>query len=343
MLASMRILRYLDYRPKYDVNKCIKSKSTKSSCEKCYQACPYDAIELYKKGIEITDKCNFCGICVAYCPSNAISDGGRRFCRNGNEMFVACSQQEKEDIDDEKIIVHCLNFFTAKIFLNLYSRGIRKIYINSDKCEDCLYGHNIEKELNFTNEILKVLEKPLMEIEEVGIEEIYEGLEISKNIKSETLIDRRSFFKEIAKEVFNTGYDIAPPIVKEQGWEELSKVIKKLETEEIKGVSLFKVKKDFEKCIECNACIKLCSQKVWKEENEGLKTEIYNCNGCGLCQDICPTKAISIDKNVHISQMKIEEKIEKICNLCEKEFSTRYKEKDSCSKCVSSKVFNKSS
>ncbi len=341
MLSSIKILRYLDYRPRYDIDKCVKSKSTKSSCEKCYQACPYDAIDLYKKGIEITDKCNFCGICAAHCPTNAISDGGRRFCRNKSEIYLACSEQINEDIENKNILVHCLNFFTSKIFLNLYIRGIRTLYINRDKCQGCSYSQNIEKELKFANEILKALNKPLMKIEEIEIEKIYEGLEISETTKSETLVDRRNFFKEIAKEVFNIGYDIAPPIMKEEAWDELVDIIKKLEREETKGVSLFDVKIDYSKCIECKACIKLCPQKIWKEEDDSLKTEIYNCNGCGLCQDICPTKAISIDKKVHISKMKIEEKKEKICDLCEKEFSTKYEKKTICSKCISKNVFNR--
>lgn len=341
MLGIIKILNYLDYRPKYDVNKCVKSKSTKSTCDKCYEACPYDAIDLYRKGIKITDKCNFCGICVAYCPSNAISDGGRRFCRNKDEIFVVCLKQEREENKNQNIKVQCLSFFTSKIFLNLYIRGIRKIYINRDKCEDCLYNQKIEEELKFANEILKALSKPLMEIEEMDIDGIYKGLEVSETTKSETIVDRRNFFKEIAKEIFSVGYDITPPLMKEDGWDELIKIVRSLETKEIKGVSLFNAKIDFSKCIECNACIKLCPQRVWKKEDKNLKTEMYNCNGCGLCEDICPTKAISLEKKVHLSQRKVQEENKKICNLCAKEFSTKFEEQVTCPRCISKDVFNR--
>ena len=339
MLNPMKIINYLDYRPKYYVDKCIKSKSSKSNCEKCYDACPHDAIELYKKGIKITDKCNYCGICTSYCPSNAISDGGRKFCRHRDEIFVVCSQQEKKDIKDPNIRVDCLRLFSSKILLNLYIRGIRKIQINIDKCEDCSYSHNIEEELAFANEILKKLNKPLMKIEEMELDMIYEGLKKSEEIKSEQTVDRRNFFKQLAKEIFSVGYEIAPPTMKEDGWKGLIQIIKTLETEETKGVSLYNVHIDNEKCIECNACIKLCPEKIWNKIDDGLQTEAYNCTGCGLCKDICPTKAIHIEKDVRITGLKVEENKIKTCNTCEKEFSTYLEEKHTCSKCIGKIVF----
>lgn len=339
MLGSMKIINYLDYRPKYDVDKCVKSKSSKSACDKCYEACPYNAIELYRKGIKITDKCNYCGICASYCPSNAIADGGRRFCRNKDEIYVVCSQQEKEDIKDQNIKVDCLRAFSTKMLLNLYIRGIRKININVDKCKDCTYSHKIEEELAFANEILEELNKPLIKIEEMEVDMIYDGLKISETTKSEQTVDRRNFFKQLAKEVFSVGYELAPPAMKEDSWEGLIQIIKKLETEETKGLSLYNVHIDNSKCIECNACIKLCPEKVWKTIDDGLETEAYNCNGCGLCKDICPTKAIDIEKDVRIREFKLEKNELKTCNICEKEFSTYLEEKMTCSKCMSKIVF----
>lgn len=339
MLNPMKIMNYLDYRPKYDINKCVKSKSSKSNCEKCYDACPYNAIEVYRKGIKITDKCNYCGICSSYCPSNAISDGGRRFCRNKDEIFVVCSLEEKEDNKDQNIRVDCLRFFSTKTLLNLYIRGIRKIYINLDKCKDCSYSHDIGDELDFANKILNKLNRQTMEVIEVEVDDLYKAIEASEKARSEEVVDRRNFFKQLAKEIFSVGYDIAPPLMKEDGWEELIDIIRMLEKEETKGLSLYKIDVDKSKCIECNACIKLCPKDVWKISEEELQSEKYKCNACGLCEDICPTKAITLIKDVHISELTSEEKKSKTCNLCQKEFTTYLEEKVSCSKCISKRVF----
>lgn len=339
MLNSMKIINYLDYRPKYDINKCVKSKSSKSTCDKCSEACIYDAIQLHKKGIKVTDNCKHCGLCVAYCPSNALIDGGRKFCRNKDEVFVVCPFQTKEDTKDHNIKVDCLRFFSTKILFNLYIRGIRKIHINTDKCKDCLYSQDIEKELNLVNQILNQLNKPLMVIEEIEVDMVYNGAKTVEIIKSGETVDRRNFFKQFAKEVFSMGYELAPPSMKEDGWQGLNEIIKQLETEEIKGVSLYKVRINESKCIECNACMKLCPEDVWEATDEQLKTENCYCNGCELCKDICPTKAIRVIKDVHIAGVRIESKKSKICNSCNKKFSTYFEEKILCTKCIAKTAF----
>jgi len=63
--------------------------------------------------------------------------------------------------------------------------------------------------------------------------------------------------------------------------------------------------KDSSTCIRCGLCEKVCSKAFFKTEdaeksairitdNEDI---IKVCNQCGVCIDICPTMAISRDKN----------------------------------------------
>lgn len=62
-----------------------------------------------------------------------------------------------------------------------------------------------------------------------------------------------------------------------------------------------------EKCIGCNTCITACSTLFFKEDNpgkscievfsrDGDEFEISVCNQCGTCVEICPTEALSINK-----------------------------------------------
>lgn len=68
------------------------------------------------------------------------------------------------------------------------------------------------------------------------------------------------------------------------------------------------LKTHHEKCIGCNTCMSACSNLFFKEDNpeksciEVFPTEgtdnfrLSACNQCGTCVDVCPTDALSINK-----------------------------------------------
>ncbi len=53
---------------------------------------------------------------------------------------------------------------------------------------------------------------------------------------------------------------------------------------------------DFDKCIGCKVCLKKigCPAFGWKTDPKPHLEILPYCNGCGLCVDVCPTKAISV-------------------------------------------------
>jgi len=48
-----------------------------------------------------------------------------------------------------------------------------------------------------------------------------------------------------------------------------------------------------ELCIHCHLCVKNCQFGVISEENE-IKIDPISCEGCGVCEAVCPAKAISL-------------------------------------------------
>ena len=52
---------------------------------------------------------------------------------------------------------------------------------------------------------------------------------------------------------------------------------------------------DPEKCIHCMFCWIYCPDSSIKVENGKMEGFLYEyCKGCGICADVCPTKAITM-------------------------------------------------
>ena len=58
----------------------------------------------------------------------------------------------------------------------------------------------------------------------------------------------------------------------------------------------FKINRDPEKCINCQACVRMCSNDahIYDEESNTISSCDGNCVGCHFCEDICPTSALTI-------------------------------------------------
>ena len=50
---------------------------------------------------------------------------------------------------------------------------------------------------------------------------------------------------------------------------------------------------DKDKCIECNLCLEKC-RFVAINTNDGYEVNLYDCEGCGVCEAICPASAIKL-------------------------------------------------
>ncbi|MGB9677986.1 MAG: glutamate synthase-related protein, partial [Candidatus Ratteibacteria bacterium] len=68
----------------------------------------------------------------------------------------------------------------------------------------------------------------------------------------------------------------------------------------VKKISEFFVERDDDRCIKCQACVRMCSNDVhtYDEENDIIRSDSLKCVGCHFCEEICPTGAITIKKNL---------------------------------------------
>ncbi len=61
----------------------------------------------------------------------------------------------------------------------------------------------------------------------------------------------------------------------------------------------FIIERDNEKCIACQACVRMCSNDahIYESETDTVKSINEKCVGCHFCETICPTGAITIKRN----------------------------------------------
>lgn len=336
MFSGFNLISYLDYRPKYELNKCVKSKSSKSKCSACVDRCQYNEIEVFPKGIKIKETCKQCGICSSYCMTNALTDGGRKFLFNREKIYVVCRYAAKEhgSISEPRALVDCLDYFSKKILLNLYSRGFKSIYTNMDYCETCKRPCGFLDEMKKVNQILALMDMEEMTIEALDKNVLDQELLKVKEEKKEVKVARRDFFKQLAKEAFNIGYEIAPPSVKENPWESTEEAIDKIKKNKDLKISLYEIKLREDLCIECGACLKLCPRQVGLKEDGKVIIRTDLCIGCGLCQDTCPTKALEVVEEAKLGEEILLEKSSCQCDHCGSKMETYFEGKAICNRCI---------
>ena len=62
----------------------------------------------------------------------------------------------------------------------------------------------------------------------------------------------------------------------------------------------FKIKRASDKCINCQACVRMCSNDTheYDAETETITSYDERCVGCHFCEDMCPTGALVIEKEL---------------------------------------------
>ncbi len=64
-----------------------------------------------------------------------------------------------------------------------------------------------------------------------------------------------------------------------------------------KGWRTFRPEVDFNKCIHCMRCVMFCPDICIPVKNgKRIGTNLNYCKGCGLCEKVCPVKAIKMVK-----------------------------------------------
>lgn len=278
---------------------CTRNKSPRSTCLECVNSCGEQAIEIVDNVPVINHE--KCSEC-GHCVS-------------------ACPVQAIEGIFPKRTIVQNQlvlsgRFFpSAKELLVLYKKGIQTIRVENEALLEKARGAIEEANvlLNQLGEVpFIILIKPIQ--------------------KDEQVFSRRELFTHWKKEGKSVLKDFAPANWRfNQSHFDLSTYYK--------GYQFAKIAIDNENCTLCKACQRLCEKNCFDIGEEHFAISAHECSACLLCADICPEKAITIEKRISKKEEVTLPIYKKVCSNCSEEYSTLNITDKECQMCTKRKAY----
>ncbi len=281
-----------------NINKkrCINISSKAQRCTNCRDICPANAITISNKSVNIDHElCTQCSICRAACPSQAIA------LKNNNEIKIIKELNKKEIIvvgcnkegNEGNVTFSCIHGLHKEYLaaLLLASKD-KKIYFNLCKCENCnLTNKNnyFESSLNNANTFISYFDV------NSDIELLFNEEDIPQ-YHSE-LISRRDLFTLFKKQSTDIVSDIVDDTI---------------------GREKTYIPRDFILAY-IDDLLKINGKNIDINESEPFFTNWNikdNCNGCGVCETVCPSNAWKIEKENKIIQISHNSRKCISCGLC---------------------------
>ncbi len=290
---------------RYQTGKCLVSISPLSKCSKCCDICDKEAITLTSNGPQINANCNSCGVCVYTCSENALSLSTPLFITqytSQKRLIVGCGAIHKKEVH---FSVPCLASIDLEDILKYVSKKniITIVKGNCSQCIQCKAKQQVDlllARLRFFQQSLG-FEKDSIFIEEREQKQTEQDQAKKEQKKSQPQnLSRRDLFSFFFRPISSAS---SPLLEKEKPEEKFQNrfkpYISKCKTllpSRLKFAFAFDIPKN---CDGCGVCVQLCpSSALQTKENEQTKQLLFFqnlCNGCGLCVDVCKFKDAQIN------------------------------------------------
>ena len=253
-----------------------------TSCTKCQEICPKQAISLRQVNPEL---CDSCGLCTAICPVGAIEtrcsyEKKLNACRQSQEPLLLCQKALPERG------FACLGFLDRRLLWAMASG--RQLEIDISRCEACnpqVYAW-LSAELDACNAALREADQP--QIAYVHVE---------PKAPEERTVSRRNFFRELFGAAVQTAEVIARPL--EEGAPVFFDEAQWIRAQQPVQSRLFPQLQLVGDCNGCGMCGMICPEKaITVEQSEtrlALHFDPFACKACGLCSAHCAREALTLE------------------------------------------------
>lgn len=288
--------------------RCVKNKNRFASCTRCFDTCPTPAISL-ENGLHVNrEACNECMKCTTVCPTEVFVD------ENYYDFFVEIPKREivsfacekvNEKETEQHIKLSCLQQIDMNLLLyaTMHSNEIN-IQYDQEQCMKCSkYCGTFEESLQIKIKLLKEMTN-----KNVQISYCLEGYN-----KMEKLYSRRDLFHFFSGKVTR---HVVTPLIEDKPllpnlrvgmdkglYKNMTKAIVKKYDNQLKEEQRCETLNTMtlaitNQCDGCGLCANVCPTSaitILDGDNElNIRQQVSLCNGCFSCIDICPNKAISV-------------------------------------------------
>lgn len=134
-------------------DRCVAVRNRNSSCRKCSDVCPVDAVATADNMLALDDgRCVACGACTTVCPTEALipldpldddlaADIADAVVETGGMAVFACARiaSRREGDPDRYAVVPCLGRMEESILLGLAAQGVEDIVFVDGTCSTCRF------------------------------------------------------------------------------------------------------------------------------------------------------------------------------------------------------------
>jgi formate hydrogenlyase subunit 6/NADH:ubiquinone oxidoreductase subunit I len=129
--------------PAFRAASCVRYRFRYSECQRCFDACPHDAVALSDEGVRIAlERCQNCGLCTSACRTAALVSGNlprvellKQAIKQTQFGFACAPSGSAGDAT-----VPCLGAIDAAMLAYLAKRGIKVELHGSHHCAACPHG-----------------------------------------------------------------------------------------------------------------------------------------------------------------------------------------------------------